>query len=104
MGSEHGISDEQLMCVAEAAPGAFASSDTRVVDLFDERTLAALAYADAMTSSDVDEICFVRVAEQFNDDELVELTAKIAWENSSARFNRALRIESQHLWPGPSER
>ncbi len=108
MGSEHGASDEQLMSVAEATAGAFDPGDTRGgahgVDLFDERTLAALSYADAMTMSDVDEACFARVAEQFDDDELVELTAKIAWENSSARFNRALRIESQRLWQGPAER
>jgi alkylhydroperoxidase family enzyme len=112
VGSEQGVSDEQLMCVAESTAGAFDPGGTHVgphggrhgVDLFDERTLAALGYADAMTTSDVDEACFARVAEQFDDDELVELTAKIAWENSSARFNRALRIESQHLWQGPVER
>jgi len=28
----------------------------------------------------------------------VELTALIAWENASSRFNRALRIPSQGLW------
>ncbi len=112
MGSENGASDEQLMSVAEATAGAFDPGDTHGdtrggthgVDLFDERTLAALSYADAMTLSDVDEACFARVAEQFDADELVELTAKIAWENSSARFNRALRIESQRLWQGPGER
>ena len=33
-------------------------------------------------------------------DYLVELTEVVAWENASARFNRALRIGSQHLWAG----
>jgi hypothetical protein len=28
----------------------------------------------------------------------VELTAVIAWENASSKFNRALRIGSQGLW------
>ncbi|MEJ7843458.1 MAG: hypothetical protein WKF95_16970 [Rubrobacter sp.] len=32
------------------------------------------------------------------DDALVELTAAIAWENSSSKFNRALRVPSQGLW------
>ena len=32
------------------------------------------------------------------DDALVELTAIIAWENASSKFNRALRIPSQELW------
>jgi hypothetical protein len=30
----------------------------------------------------------------------VELTAAIAWENASSRFNRALRVPSQQLWRG----
>ena len=29
---------------------------------------------------------------------LVELTATIAWENASSKFNRALRVPSQQLW------
>jgi hypothetical protein len=28
----------------------------------------------------------------------VELTTVVAWENASARFNRALRVEAQGLW------
>jgi alkylhydroperoxidase family enzyme len=37
--------------------------------------------------------------QRFLDDEaLVELTAVIAWENSSSKFNRALRVPSQGLW------
>ena len=32
------------------------------------------------------------------DDALVELTAIIAWENASSKFNRALRVPSQGLW------
>jgi alkylhydroperoxidase family enzyme len=34
----------------------------------------------------------------YDDDALVELTAIIAWENASSKFNRALRIPSQGLW------
>jgi alkylhydroperoxidase family enzyme len=34
----------------------------------------------------------------FDDEALVELTAIIAWENSSSKFNRALRVPSQGLW------
>ena len=28
----------------------------------------------------------------------MELTAAIAWENASSKFNRALRVPSQDLW------
>ena len=74
-------------------------ADERVA-LFDAATRTALAYADAMTTGDVSAALFDRVREHFDDDQIVELTEVIAWENASARFNRALRIGSQHLWPG----
>jgi alkylhydroperoxidase family enzyme len=60
----------------------------------------ALAYADAMTltDQDVDDALFERLQSVFDDDALVELTATIAWENASSKFNRALRVPSQGLW------
>jgi alkylhydroperoxidase family enzyme len=71
-------------------------------DLFDERERVALEYADAITlsDSDVDDALFGRVQQLFDDDAIVELTELIAWENASSKFNRALRIGSQHLWAG----
>ena len=60
----------------------------------------ALEYAEAITHSDrdVDSGLFERVRQYYNDDELVELTMIIAWENCSTKFNRALRVDSQNLW------
>jgi alkylhydroperoxidase family enzyme len=68
--------------------------------LFDDAEKVALAYADAMTdtSCDVDDELFARLQAQYDDDTIAELTMIIAWENSSARFNRALRIPSQGFW------
>ncbi|MGH3090151.1 MAG: carboxymuconolactone decarboxylase family protein [Rubrobacteraceae bacterium] len=90
MGSELGLADEKILALEEYA----ASS------LYDEKERAALEYADAMTLSerDVDDELFARVRSHFDDDALVELTATIAWENSSSKFNRALRVPSQGLW------
>ncbi len=90
VGSEQGLTVEQLDAVAVA--------ETLDRSLFDERQLAALDYAEAITVSDVDDELFARVRTHFGPDELVELTAVISWENSSARFNRALRVPSQELW------
>ena len=68
--------------------------------LYTEQERAALEYADAMTISgrDVDDGLFARIQSFFNADEIVELTMIIAWENSSSKFNRALRVPSQRLW------
>jgi alkylhydroperoxidase family enzyme len=96
------MTDEQLRAVVAIGRGEFAVDppvDVRVA-LFDAATRTALAYADAMTTSDVSAALFARVRERFDDDQIVELTEVIAWENASARFNRALRLGSQHLWPG----
>ncbi|MCA9215483.1 MAG: hypothetical protein KDB27_20600 [Planctomycetales bacterium] len=68
--------------------------------LFDDRERLALEYADRITftDQDVSDEFFDCLKQVFNDDELVELTATIAWENCSSKFNRAFRIESQELW------
>ena len=96
MGSELRISDEKILALEEYATS----------PLFDEAERAALEYADAITFSDRDvtDGLFARVRRHFDDDEIVELTAAIAWENSSSKFNRALRVPSQNLWKGPERR
>jgi len=64
----------------------------------EERTI--LEYADAITTTgrDVSDELFARVRALYDEDAIVELTEIIAWENASAKFNRALRIPSQKLW------
>lgn len=59
-----------------------------------------LEYAGRITISgrDVDDAFFARLRHFYDDEALVELTAIIAWENASSKFNRALRIPSQGLW------
>ena len=51
-----------------------------------------------ITGHEVSDEFFDRLRQFYNDDELVELTEIIAWENASSKFNRALRIPSQKLW------
>ena len=90
MGSELGASDEKILALADYATS----------PLYSEAERAALAYADAITftDQDVDDELFVRLRAHYDDDAIVELTMIIAWENSSSKFNRALRIPSQGLW------
>ena len=69
---------------------------------FDAVERAVLAYADAMTTTptSVDDRLFARLRQHFDEAQLVELTAAIAWENYRARFNRALGVESDHFAEG----
>lgn len=90
MGSAAGIPDEKLDALMEHTTS----------PLFDERERAALAYADAMTHTgqEIPDELFARLRRHFDDDQLVELTMIVAWENSSSKFNHALGVPSQHLW------
>ena len=90
MGGELGIPTEKILALNDYA--------TSLLFTLAERT--ALEYADGMTLTErgVDDELFARLRTHFNDDQIVELTEIIAWENASARFNRALRVPSQQLW------
>ena len=90
MGSALGISNKKI----DALPN-YATSDH-----YDAAERVALEYADAITLSDrdVSNELFAKVRQFYSDDAIVELTATIAWENASSKFNRALRVPSQKLW------
>ena len=92
MSSELGVSDEKILTLDEYATS----------PLYEEKERVALQYAERMTKTDqdVDDELFSRLRLFFDEDALVELTAAIAWENSSSKFNRALRVPSQRLWRG----
>ena len=70
---------------------------------FSEKERAALAYAEAMTRSDrrVDDAIFRRLHAQFPDDAIIELTAVIAYQNMSSKFNAALDVPPQGFCPTP---
>ena len=64
---------------------------------FSEQEKAALAYAEAMTWSDRQTTAkhFARLRAHFNDDAIIELTALVAFQNMSSKFNAALGVEPQ---------
>ena len=90
MSSQLGTSDEKIDALAN-----YANSD-----LYSDRERATLELADAMTITgrEVSDELFARLRSFYDDDAMVELTATIAWENASSKFNRALRVPSQQLW------
>ena len=90
MGSALGVPEQKILALPDYATS----------PLYDDAERVALEYADAMTLSDreVDDELFARLRRFYADDALVELTAVIAWENASSKFNRALRVPSQGLW------
>ena len=82
-----GASQDKVAEVARAATS----------DLFSERELAALEYAEAMTVTGrkVSDELFARVRAHFSEAQVVELTAAVALENFRSKFNVALGVEAQ---------
>lgn len=82
---KEGVSAEKLDALEKWADSA----------LFSDTERAVLAYTDAMTRNvQVEDATFARVAEAFEAQQLVELTATIAAYNMVSRFLEALQIHS----------
>ncbi|MBK7363819.1 MAG: carboxymuconolactone decarboxylase family protein [Nitrosomonas sp.] len=71
--------------------------------IFSEKERVALAYAETMTDSNqrVDDLLFQRLRKSYSEDEIVELTAWIAFQNLSSKFNAALEIPAQGFCQTP---
>lgn len=82
-----GVSEQKLAALAE-----FKSSV-----LYDGKERAALIYAEVMTDSNdrPDAALVSLLQEYFNHDAIIELTALIAFQNMSSKFNAALGVPAQ---------
>ena len=69
----------------------------RESDIFDERERVALEYAEAvtMTGVSVNDDLMARLSKHFDEDGIVELTALVAFQNLSSKFNSALDVPAQ---------
>ena len=87
-----GIREQQLADLA-----AFEGSPA-----FSELQKRVLRYAVALTRTpaEVPEELFHSLREHFSPQQMVELTAAIAWENFRARFNRGFGIEAEGFTEG----
>ena len=92
MGRQNGITQQKLENLF----------DYRNSTLFSDTEKLVLAYADAMTRAPVEVPAemFSSLRAQFDEAQLVELTATIAWENYRARFNHAFGLEAEGFSEG----
>ena len=72
-----------------------ALQDWRNSPLFTPEELLALEYSEAMTLNTVDNALRRRLKQHWSEYTIVELTALIAFQNLSSKFNSALDIPSQ---------
>jgi alkylhydroperoxidase family enzyme len=89
VGRKTGVSDEQLADIAT-----FETSRH-----FDPREKAVLRYTEGITRTpaEVSDAVFEELKTFFTAAQIVELTAAVALENLRARFNCALKVESDNL-------
>jgi AhpD family alkylhydroperoxidase len=93
---QRGLPEEKLLALA----------DWRRSALFNERERVALEYAEAVTITNrgVDDALFARLREHCDEDAIVELTALIAFQNLSSKFNAALGVPPQGFCPLPQKK
>jgi alkylhydroperoxidase family enzyme len=71
--------------------------------IFRDKELLVIELADAMTStpSDISDDLYRRLRDHFSEEQLMELSAQIAFENYRARWNRVFDVGSDQLYkPG----
>ena len=73
--------------------------------LYSDREKAALAFAEAMTDPriGVDETVFAALQTHFDEQSILELTALVAFQNLSSKFNAALAVPPGGLCARPPE-
>ena len=91
MGRKAGLSDEKLRAVLEDDLTLFNGMERLVIEL-----------ADALTDtpSNVSDELYLRLRNQFSEEQLMQLGAQIAFENYRARWNRLFNVESDNLYQG----
>lgn len=92
VGRAAGVTEAQLRALPEYR------TSPRFADV--ERLVLDYAVAMTRTPVDVPEPLFAELRGQFSEEQIVELTAFIAWENYRARFDHALGIEAQGFSDG----
>lgn len=88
------MSDEKLLAVKGDDLNAFNEKERLVIEL-----------ADAMVTapSNISDDLYARLLKKFSEDQLIELSAQIAFENLRARLNRVFDVESDELYHPDSE-
>lgn len=96
VGRKSGLSDEKLQAVVSNDLSKFSHDELLVIELADQM---------ANTPSNVSDELYARLREKFNEEQLMQLGAQIAFENFRARLNRVFDVGSDNLYvPADSHR
>lgn len=97
VGRKAGLIDEKLLAVTHTDVDLSKFTDT-------ERLVIELADQMANTPANISDEFYVRLKAQFSDEQLLELSSQLAFENFRARMNRVFDVPSDELYkPGESD-
>ena len=87
------MTDEKLLAVTGDDLTPFNAKERLVIEL-----------ADAMTATpaNISDDLYLRLGQEFSEEQLFELGAQIAFENYRARWNRVFDVESDELYQPPA--
>ena len=94
MGRKAGLSDEKLLAVRGDDRNPFSETEHLVIELAD---------ALSETPSNVSDELYARLRAAFSEEQILELSAQISFENFRARLNRVYDAGSDELY-GPGTR
>ncbi|MGH9498095.1 MAG: carboxymuconolactone decarboxylase family protein [Terriglobales bacterium] len=89
MGRKAGLRDEQLLAVRGTDLSVFSDIEKLVIELADSM---------AATPANVSDDLYQRLRERFSEEQLLDLGARIAFENYRARLNRIYDAGSDELY------
>ena len=89
MGRKAGLTDEKLL--------ALRGDDLSVLNA-KEQLVAELADAMVTAPANISDDLYARLLKEFTEDQLMELSAQIAFENFRARLNRVFEVGSDELY------
>ncbi|MGE5110202.1 MAG: carboxymuconolactone decarboxylase family protein [Acidobacteriaceae bacterium] len=89
VGRKAGLTDAKIAAISAGDASAFSETELLVLEL-----------ADAMsdTPSNISDDLYARLRRQFSEQQLLELSAHIAFENFRARTNRVFDVGSDELY------
>jgi len=94
VGRNAGLTDAKLLAVV--------NDDLSV---FNELELLVIELADAMVTApaNVSDELYARLLTKFSEEQLLQLSGQIAFENYRARLNRVFNVESDQLYEAKAE-
>ena len=94
MGRKAGLTDIKIAAISSGDPSPFSETELLVLKL-----------ADAMTDtpSNISDDLYAHLRQKFSEEQLLELSAHIAFENFRARANRVFDVNSDELYKPQKE-